>query len=716
MTHSQPESTSRQKTFLALLAVISAIAIFLALVLPLLRNYLAPALQAGQVAERDYRAPEAITFESQVMTLQRQDAAERAVSAIYTPLDTRVARQQLEQLRTALAYISSVRADQYASHNQKLEDMSALEDVQLSQDLVNTILGLTDTRWQAIQQETIRVLESVMSTTIRPESVQEARNRLPAMVSLSLPEAQATIVAELATAFVAPNSQYSESLTEDARAEARAAVTPVNRSYAPGQTIVLRGQVFDEADIEALQQLGLAQPEQRWQDLVSAAALALLVMFFALFYVHRRRTYLIEDLRSATLVVLLFLLFLLSARLTIPAHTVIPYAFPIAAFGMIIAALFGAELAIVLSLPLAISVAYGLPNALDLTVYYVIGSLFGVLALGRARRMLAFFGAGAAIALSCAVVIVIYRLPLPSSDMLGLATLIGAASFNGLASASITILLQFLMALLLGTTTPIQLMDLTRPDHPLLQILLRDAPGTYQHSLQVANLAEQAAEQIGADPLLTRVGALYHDIGKTLNPIFFIENQPPGFLNPHDMLSPEESAAIIIRHVTEGLKLGQKYRLPPRILDFVTEHHGTAIARYQYINAVKAAGGDESQVDIEKFRYPGPRPQSRETAILMLADGCEARVRAERTADEEQLRQSIKEVIDTRVSKGYLDDSDLTLNDLNTIRESFTVTLRGIYHPRVQYPKLEPSISTEEMSSPLAQQTDVPADAAIDAS
>jgi putative nucleotidyltransferase with HDIG domain len=716
MTHSQPESTSRQKTFLALLAVISAIAIFLALVLPLLRNYLAPALQAGQVAERDYRAPEAITFESQVMTLQRQDAAERAVSAIYTPLDTRVARQQLEQLRTALAYISSVRADQYASHNQKLEDMSALEDVQLSQDLVNTILGLTDTRWQAIQQETIRVLESVMSTTIRPESVQEARNRLPAMVSLSLPEAQATIVAELATAFVAPNSHYSESLTEDARAEARAAVTPVNRSYAPGQTIVLRGQVFDEADIEALQQLGLAQPEQRWQDLVSAAALALLVMFFALFYVHRRRTYLIEDLRSATLVVLLFLLFLLSARLTIPAHTVIPYAFPIAAFGMIIAALFGAELAIVLSLPLAISVAYGLPNALDLTVYYVIGSLFGVLALGRARRMLAFFGAGAAIALSCAVVIVIYRLPLPSSDMLGLATLIGAASFNGLASASITILLQFLMALLLGTTTPIQLMDLTRPDHPLLQILLRDAPGTYQHSLQVANLAEQAAEQIGADPLLTRVGALYHDIGKTLNPIFFIENQPPGFLNPHDMLSPEESAAIIIRHVTEGLKLGQKYRLPPRILDFVTEHHGTAIARYQYINAVKAAGGDESQVDIEKFRYPGPRPQSRETAILMLADGCEARVRAERTADEEQLRQSIKEVIDTRVSKGYLDDSDLTLNDLNTIRESFTVTLRGIYHPRVQYPKLEPSISTEEMSSPLAQQTDVPADAAIDAS
>ena len=716
MTHRQPETTTRRKTFLALLLTVSILVIFLALVLPLLRNYLSPALEAGQVADRDYRAPEAITFESQVFTQQRQEAAERAVSPIYTPLDTRVARQQLEQLRTALAYISSVRADQYASHNHKLEDLAAMEDVQLNQDMVNTILGLTDTRWQAIQQETINSLEKVMSTTIRPETVQEARNRLPALVSLSLPEAQANIVAALAAAFVAPNSQYSEELTEAAREEARAAVTPVTRSFAPGQTIALRGQVFTEADIEALQQSGLAQPDQRWQDLASAAALALLVVVFVLIYARRRQADILGDLRSTTLVTLLFILFLISARLIIPAHTVLPYVFPVAAFSTIVAALFGAELAIVLSVPLAILVAYGLPNSLDLTVYYVIGSLFGVLALGRARRMLAFFWAGAAIALSSAVVVVIYRLPLPTSDMLGLATLIGAAGFNGLASASLTILFQFLMALLLGMTTPMQLMDLTRPDHPLLQTLLRDAPGTYQHSLQVANLAEQAAEQVGADPLLTRVGALYHDVGKAINPIFFIENQPPGFSNPHDLLSPEDSAAIIIRHVTEGLKLGRQYRLPTRILDFITEHHGAAITRYQYINAVKAAGGDESQVDIEKFRYPGPRPQSCETAILMLADGCEARVRAERPIDEESLRQIIKDVIDTRVSKGYLDDTDLTLNALNTILESFTATLRGIYHPRIQYPKLEPVIPSFDTAPTVPQQSDIPADATIDAS
>jgi putative nucleotidyltransferase with HDIG domain len=301
-----------------------------------------------------------------------------------------------------------------------------------------------------------------------------------------------------------------------------------------------------------------------------------------------------------------------------------------------------------------------------------------------------------------------------------LATLVGAAFFNGLASASIAILLQFLLALFLGLTTPMQLSDLTRPDHPLLQGLLHDAPGTYQHSLQVANLAEQAAEQIGADPLLTRVGALYHDIGKTLNPFFFIENQPTGFLNPHDSLNSVDSASIIIRHVEDGLEMGRKYRLPRRILDFIAEHHGNMLTRYQYVQAVKAAGGDESQVDIELYRYPGPRPQSRETGILMLADSSEARVRAEHPTDVETLNTMIKEVIDDRVSKGQLDDTGLSLRDLSKIRRTFTTTLRGIYHPRIVYPQLESTSSHEVPTTPVSEtasaSADVPVDLSVDVS
>jgi hypothetical protein len=305
----------------------------------------------------------------------------------------------------------------------------------------------------------------------------------------------------------------------------------------------------------------------------------------------------------------------------------------------------------------------------------------------------------------------VYHLPAATNNLTELATLIGAALFNGLASASITVLLQFILAQFMGTTTPMQLMDLTRPDHPLLRILLTEAAGTYQHSLQVANLAEQAAERIGADALLTRVGAMYHDVGKALNPGLFIENQPPGIPNPHSAMEPEESASLIIRHVSDGLELGRRYRLPRRILDFVTEHHGTLIARYQYVNAVKAAGGDESLVDIEKFRYPGPRPQSRETAILMLADGSEARVRAERPADESALRSLVKEVINQRMTSGQLDDTRLTLRDLNLIVDSFTITLQSIYHPRVQYPRLEtpPPASAEADTIPIAQRSKTPA-------
>jgi putative nucleotidyltransferase with HDIG domain len=258
--------------------------------------------------------------------------------------------------------------------------------------------------------------------------------------------------------------------------------------------------------------------------------------------------------------------------------------------------------------------------------------------------------------------------------------------FSGFAASSITLLLQYLLAQSLGLTTALQLLDISRPDYPLLQFFLRTSPGTYQHSLQVANLAEQAAEKIGADPLLTRVGAQFHDIGKALNPTFFIENQVPGNVNAHHDLAPEEAAATIIRHVTDGLALAKKHRLPRRLHDFILEHHGTLITRYQYTQAMDAAGGDVTKVDIENFRYPGPRPHSRETALLMLADATEARARAERPANEDELRVLVHNVIDTVQKYNQLDDTLLTLRDLNLITDSFVTTLRGQYHPRIQYP------------------------------
>jgi putative nucleotidyltransferase with HDIG domain len=318
------------------------------------------------------------------------------------------------------------------------------------------------------------------------------------------------------------------------------------------------------------------------------------------------------------------------------------------------------------------------------------------------------------------LVILAFRLPIPNVDLIIIAALVGIALVNGIASSSLTVLLQYILAQILGMTTALQLMEISRPDHPLLQFILRNAPGTYQHSLQVANLAEQGAEIIGADTLLTRVGAIYHDSGKALNPHFFIENQLPGNTNPHDSLDQVTSAQTIIRHVSDGLELARKHRLPHRIQDFIAEHHGTMKTRYQFAKAVKAAGGDESLVDESQFIYPGPRPKSRETAILMLADGSEARVRAERPADENQLRKIIKSVVENRLSSGQLDETNLTLRDLDELIDSFTTTLRGIYHPRLEYPDIKKEIPPKSKEVPTVpiisrKSSDLPANPRPDA-
>ncbi len=680
---------------------------FIALVAPQLIPRSSQSLQAGQVAIQDILAPRDISFESEILTGQQREAVIRAVAPVYTPADTSISRRQLEKLRNALAFITSLRADPYASIEQKLTDLAALEDIQLSQETALRILALNDSRWQVIQQETIVVLEQVMRNTIREDRLDDARRSVSSLVSLSLPEDQADIVTRLASALVAANSFYSEALTENARQEALDGISPIIREYKAGETVVQRGQIISETDLEALGQLGLIQTQFNWKELVSAAAIVFLGIGFNLLYL-RYNTKIREDARGLAVITVLFLVFLLSARLIISGHVVLPYVFPLAAYGLTVAVLFGAEPALVSSLSLAILVAYGYPNALDLTLYYALSSFFGVLSLGRGQRILTFFWAGAVIASSGSLVAIAFRLPLPETDWVGITTLVGAALLNGTASASLAVLLQFFLAQLLGMTTALQLLEISRPDHPLLQFALRNAPGTYQHSLQVANLAEQAAEHIGADALLTRVGALYHDVGKALNPAFFIENQMPGNPNPHDQLDPLPSASIITKHIKDSLELARKYRIPRRLQDFMLEHHGTMIARYQYVNAVKAAGGDESKVDPELFRYPGPRPRSRETAILMLADGCEARVRAERPKDTDEMRALIKSVIQNRMSQGQLDDTDLTLRDLDAIAESFTTTLRGVYHPRIEYPNLEkttPSATEAVPTLPTSAQT-----------
>jgi putative nucleotidyltransferase with HDIG domain len=216
---------------------------------------------------------------------------------------------------------------------------------------------------------------------------------------------------------------------------------------------------------------------------------------------------------------------------------------------------------------------------------------------------------------------------------------------------------------------------------PLLLRLQDEAPSTFQHSVIVANLAEKGAHTIGADALLARVGCYYHDIGKLARPGFFIENQLGG-ANPHDALDPADSARIISDHVRDGLNLARNYKLPERVARFIPEHHGTRMVAYFY----RRAAEENPEVDIDDFRYPGPRPQSRETAIAMLADSCEATVRSNPDHSSERIGEIVDDIFNERLSEGQLDESNLTLNNIRALAASFKSTLRAIYHPRVEYP------------------------------
>lgn len=656
-------------------------------------------LEINNVVTQDIQAPRSLSYESEILSVQTKNDAENNVAAVYFPVDPSITRQQIERLQVILNYITSVRLDTYASNEQKFNDILLLKDIHLQKNIVDSVLNLNDSRWQIVQQEALSVLEQIERNTIREDQLNNDKQQVQTIISYSLPQEEAMIVAALVTPLIVPNSLYSPELTETAKREARDSVQPILRNYVIGETIVERGEVITPLIWEALDEFGLIRKPSISVTIISSSSLVLTICtFIVLYYRHRKVKSPLNSIPASTLITITLLTFLYTARLVMPNRTIIPYVFPLSAFGLAVAGLFSTEIGMLSSIILSVLSVYGLSRGLDLNLYFIFSSLIGILALNRGRRIASFFWAGLAIGISGSLIILAFRLPDGVTDWVGILTLIAASIFNGFASSSLSFIIRFIFSQILGEVTPFQLLEISRPDHPLLQHILRNASGTYQHSLQVANLAEHAAEAIGADALLTRVGALFHDAGKANNPSFFIENKLPGAPNPHDDLDPTTSATIIIQHVTDGIQLARKYRVPERIQDFIREHHGTLVTTYQYSKAVNAAGDQPEFVNLDPFRYPGPRPRSRETALLMLADQCEARARADLPVDEKQLHTIIKEQFEYCRREGQLDKTPLTLNDLNIALESFVYTLKTTHHLRIKYPQIKPPIIQQNVS------------------
>jgi cyclic-di-AMP phosphodiesterase PgpH len=680
---------------LALLLIALAAGI---MILPAMSVSATVRLTLGASATQDILAPRALRYVSETLTDAARVQAASAVPDVYDPPDVRVARQQVLLLRDILDFMNSVRADNYASWGQKLVDLTSIRDLPLSPDVASVVVNFTATQWTAVQSEALGVLEQTMRGQVRADQLDALRQSTPARVSVDLSEAQVQVVSAVVMPLTVPNSFYNEVATATEREAARAAVSPVSRQFVRGQTVVARGQVVTEVEVEALKAFGLLQPELRWQETASGALAAILVSGLLLIYIQRASPSLNLSAKTLLLLGLLFNMFLLAAKFLVPGHTLLPYLLPAAALAMLVTLLGGVNLAIIVSVALGMLVGYIGDKQLELAIYMAAGGIVAALILGRAQRFDLFFWAGMAGAVAHAAIVLAFWLVSPEMDWIGLAQLLAFSIGNGVLSASLALLGAFVLGNVFDITTSLQLIELSRPDHPLLQFVLRESPGTYQHSLQVSNLAEQAGERIGANTQLIRVGALYHDAGKALRPQYFIENQLPTAANIHTSLDPYTSAGIILGHVHDGLDLARRYHLPSRVRAFIAEHHGTLRTMYQYKRALEAAGHDPARVDESRFAYPGPRPQSKETALLMLADGCEAKTRADRPANEADLDRIVKAVIDDRLSKNQLDDTDLTVHDLQAIRESFVTTLKGMFHSRLQYPEEKPP----EISAPQA--------------
>jgi putative nucleotidyltransferase with HDIG domain len=668
---------------LALALVASQVAILAVPLLPSGRV----AIEVGDQATQDFRAPFTKTYVSPLRTAAERDQAAQAIAPVYSPPDTAIARQRVQRAQQVLELLDSIRADPYVTPELAVAWAEAIPDVALPPQAVRQVLTLSDGDWtNRVRPEILNVLDQAMRGPIRPDSLARARAEVVLSVSLGLSEDKAQTVISIVQAFLVPNSQYDAVATEGARQAAREAVGEVRQTYARGDLLVAQGQRVSETDIEALDQFGMREPTDNTIALGSTVALVAVVAALLGLYVQRFHAGYWQDLRYLLVFGLLFTLWVLGAKLSIPGRTVLPYLFPAAALAMLLTVLLDAHLAIVAGMLLSLVIGYVSGGSLELLAYALAGSLVAALTLRRVERIASFFWTGIFVGLAGALVVLAFRLPAGTSQdaLIALLTLVAAAIVNGLLSAGMTLAGFFVLGGVFDILTTIQLHELARPNHPLLQKILREAPGSYHHSLLVANLAEQAAERIGADALLVRVGAYYHDVGKSVKPYLFIENQIEG-ANVHEHLDPLTSATMLIRHVREGVELARRHRLPRRVRAFIPEHHGTLRVSFLYQKALEAAEDPEAVREAD-FRYPGPRPQSRETAVLMLADGCEAAVRAIRPGSVEELEQIVRRVINERVADGQLDECSLTLRDLHAIADSFVATLKGVFHPRLKYP------------------------------
>ena len=686
--------TRRDLRRLATSAVVLAVSLTAIFALDLLPQRLV--IDVNDVAAADIVAPRTQSYTSQIQTNAARDEARKAVQPVYDFSDEKADRIATSQVASFERLVRPI--DAAFEPDVKPDSRQALLDSVdgLSEDAKATLDGLDGDAWAKVRDEAERVLDVTERQQIRDtDDLAPIRTGLSGqMVGLEKPER--TLAAELIAPLVVPNSSFSQSLTAAATARAVDAVPDVVVDYRQNETIVRKGEKITPVILEAINEFGLTESRPDIARLGGWIVLSGLIVGLLLAWVWRFRPQLWHRTNALVLIGLVIVGMTLLLKVT-AGRAGLPFILPSAASGMLLAILLDSGVATVVLAVLAVVAGAVNGNEVEMAAYLFFGGLAGIITIRRGDRFQVFLQAGLVVAIVNVLIVAMFGF-LGSHDARGVIELMGASVVSAAGSAIAAVGSFAVLGSVFGILTVFQLLELANPSQPLLRRLLIETPGTYHHSLMVGNLAERAAEAIGADPLLTRVAAYYHDIGKLSNPLAFIENQAGGE-NIHDELDPETSAQILKQHTADGIDIAYKAKLPKSLIAYIPQHHGTAIMSYFFARAKGAAaepyGGPQTPdgaraaaaVDERKFRHSGPKPQTREAALIMLADGVEASVRSLASRDEPAIRAMVARIIDERLSDGQFDECDLTLRDVEKIKEAFVQQLLGMYHQRIAYPQ-----------------------------
>ncbi|MFF5993749.1 HD family phosphohydrolase [Lysinibacillus sp. KU-BSD001] len=657
-------------------------------------------ISMGSLAPETIRASK--TVEDTEKTEQERINAENAVTPIYD------FNQGIAEQKSTLITLFFDLTIEARNEIAKEDDLTQTEKLDLLKAKLKSVtdnqggLSLTDNELQALlaasetqvmntRNKLVKYVGDALAESIRKENLVTARANIEATIrSSSIDNSLLSVAITLGRGAIVETEILNEEKTAVARQQARNSVEATK--ILQGQIIVLEGEIIDREKYRQLELLGFVDSQSSLKPIGGLGIFIVLQMLFMLILFDRstipfkeKRNYLLV---SVIVYIGTIIMMKLVSIVSDNFDVVVAFIFPTALATMLVRLLANERVASIVTILIASSAgimfqeSYAAILQMDIALYVLFGGFASLFFMHSVEKRSHILQASTVIMAVNLVFIAFYLLMTQSDYGLSeIAFYIGAGVVSGLLSGALTIGLLPFFESMFGILSTMRLIELSNPNHPLLKKILTETPGTYHHSVMVANLAEAACEAIGADGLLARVGCYYHDVGKTRRPAFFIENQMG--INPHDTLPPDASADIIIAHTTDGAELLRNHKMPQEIIDIALQHHGTSLLKF-FLHKAKEDGKQVNEAD---FRYPGPKPQTKEIAVISIADSVEAAVRSMKEPNAEKIHKLIQSIIQDRVQDNQFDECDISLKELKIIEKVLCETLNGIFHTRIEYPK-----------------------------